>query len=110
VTGQASLIPVISYARISDDGEGDRHGVNDQHRVNANTARRFGLLIVAEFTDNDRSASKAEVIREDFERMLKALKAGHLADGTPVRGVVVLADDRLARRAGDYERFAEALA
>ncbi len=65
--------------------------------------------MVAELTDNDRSASKAGVVRESFEVMLKALTAGRTGDGAAVRGVVVLNEDRLARRAGDYERFVEAL-
>lgn len=102
-------VPVISYARISSDGDRDEHGVKDQHRVNRRTARRLGYEVVAELTDNDRSVSKANVVREDFEAMLKALTTGRLADGTVVRGVVVLNEDRLARRAGDYERFVEAL-
>jgi DNA invertase Pin-like site-specific DNA recombinase len=103
------LIPVISYARISSDGERDEHDVGDQHRVNRRTAKRLGLVVVAELTDNDRSASTAKVVREAFEAMLKALTVGRLADGAVVRGVVVLNEDRLARRAGDYERFVEAL-
>lgn len=102
-------IPVVSYARISSDGERDEHGIADQHRVNRRTAKRLGLRVVAELTDNDRSASKATVVREGFEEMLRALAAGRMADGTTVRGVVVLNEDRLARRAGDYERFVEAL-
>lgn len=102
-------IPVISYARISSDGERDEHGVKDQHRVNHRTAKRLGFRVVAELTDNDRSASKAHVVREEFEIMLKALESGRFPDGTPVRGVVLLNEDRLARRAGDYERFVEAL-
>ncbi len=102
-------IPVVSYARISSDGERDEHGIADQHRVNRRTAKRLGLRVVAELTDNDRSASKAGVVREGFEEMLRALAAGRMPDGTAVRGVVVLNEDRLARRAGDYERFVEAL-
>ncbi|MEV6527945.1 recombinase family protein [Longispora sp. NPDC051575] len=108
-TPSSDGVPVISYARISDDGEDDRHGVNDQHKVNRATAKRLGLRIVLELTDNDRSASKADVVREDFERMLPLLKSGKLPNGEPVMGTVVVADDRLARRAGDYERFVEAL-
>jgi DNA invertase Pin-like site-specific DNA recombinase len=102
-------VPVISYARISSDGERDAHGVTDQHRVNRRTAARLGWHVVAELTDNDRSASRADVVRESFEQMLKALAAGRLPDGLAVSGVVVLNEDRLARRAGDYERFVEAL-
>lgn len=101
--------PVVSYARISDDGENDGHGVRDQHKVNRATAERFGWVVVREFTDNDRSASKADVVREDFEAMLSVVREGHLDDGQLVAGVVIVAEDRLARRAGDYERFVEAL-
>ncbi|GAA3849088.1 recombinase family protein [Streptomyces sedi] len=102
-------LPVISYARISSDTEKDEHGVEDQHRTNAGTARRLGWSVVAEITDNDLSAAKAGVTRDGFEAMVRALRAGRLPDGGAVRGAVVVADDRLVRRAGDYERFVDAL-
>jgi hypothetical protein len=41
--------------------------------------------------------------------MLVVLRDGHLTDGTPVQGAIVVNEDRLYRRAGDYERFVEAL-
>ncbi|WP_440103538.1 recombinase family protein [Streptosporangium sp. H16] len=103
------LVPVVSYARISADLRGDEHGVQDQHRVNRQTATRHGWTVVHEFTDNDKSAAKADVYRDDFEAMLKVLKGGKLPDGREVRGVVIIAEDRLARRPGDYERFVEAI-
>ncbi|GLX99097.1 recombinase family protein [Herbidospora sp. NBRC 101105] len=104
----ADLVPVASYARISADLRGDEHGVQDQHRINRETAKRHGWTVVHEFTDNDKSAAKADVYRDEFESMIKALRAGRLADGPALRGVVVVANDRLARRPGDYERFVEA--
>lgn len=103
------LIPVVSYERISADTAKDAHGVADQRKINEETASLHDWRIVARFTDNDRSAAKPGVVREGFETMLKVLRAGRLSDGTPVQGVVVVADDRLVRRAGDYERFVEAL-
>ncbi|MEV7589095.1 recombinase family protein [Streptomyces sp. NPDC089922] len=105
----APVIPVVSYARISADTARDGHGVEDQHKVNRETAARLGWTIVHRYTDNDLSEAKAAVVRPDFESMVKALKSGHMPDGQPVRGVVVVADDRLTRRAGDYERFVDAL-
>jgi DNA invertase Pin-like site-specific DNA recombinase len=104
-----ALVPVLSYARISTDAARDRHGVTDQHGVNRRTAAGLGWTVVAEITDNDRPASRVDDEREGFERALRVLAAGRLEDGTPVGGVVVVAEDRLARRAGDYERFVDAL-
>jgi DNA invertase Pin-like site-specific DNA recombinase len=102
-------IPVVSYARISADIERDEHGVQAQHSTNRATAERYGWTMVHEFTDNDKSAAKSNVVRDDFEAMLRALRSGKLPDGRAVQGVVVVADDRLARRPGDYERFVEAI-
>ncbi|MET8142110.1 recombinase family protein [Sphaerisporangium sp. NPDC005288] len=106
---EQSPIPVVSYARISADIRRDEHGVLDQHKLNRETAARYGWTVVHEFTDNDKSAAKADVVRDDFEAMLKTLRAGELPDGTAVQGVVIVAEDRLARRPGDYERFVEAI-
>lgn len=105
----STTLPVVSYARISADTRRDEHGVQDQHALNRATAERCGWTVVHEFTDNDKSAAKADVIRDEFEDMLRVLRSGKLADGTPVRGALVVADDRLARRPGDYERFVEAI-
>ncbi|MFB4272424.1 recombinase family protein [Nonomuraea sp. GTA35] len=102
-------VPVVSYARISADIRRDEHGVQDQHRLNRETAERHGWTVVHEYTDNDKSAAKADVVRDDFEAMLRALRAGELPNGTAVQGVVIVAEDRLARRPGDYERFVEAI-
>ncbi|WP_405147660.1 recombinase family protein [Sphaerisporangium sp. NBC_01403] len=105
---RSTSVPVVSYARISADTKRDGHGVKDQHKVNRETAARHGWTVVHEFTDNDKSAARLDVVRDDFENMLTALVAGKLPDGTAIRGVVVVADDRLARRPGDYERFLDA--
>ncbi|GAB2866874.1 recombinase family protein [Actinocorallia aurea] len=102
-------VPVLSYARISADIQRDEHGVNHQHAVNRATAARLGWTIVDEVTDNDKSAAKADVYRDGFEFMIRALKKGALPDGRAIQGVIVVADDRLVRRPGDYERFVEAI-
>src|SRR5690606_8644324 len=105
----ASPRPVVPYARISDDGEDDAHGGRNQHRTNRRPAERLGWQAVKESTDNDISASKANTYREGFHEIVAGLPSGTLADGTHFEGVVVLNDDRLARRAADYESFVEAL-
>ena len=109
MTQADALVPVVSYARISADLKRDEHGVQDQHKVNTETAARYGWRVVHEFTDNDKSAAKITVIRDAFEEMLRVVRVGKLADATIVQGVVVVAEDRLARRPGDYERFVDAI-
>jgi DNA invertase Pin-like site-specific DNA recombinase len=99
----------VDYARASIDKAKDAHTVQDQQTVNEQTAARLGCKIVARFADNDKSAAKENVFRDEFEAMLKVLRAGKLSDGTPVMGCIVVADDRLVRRAGDYERFVDAI-
>ena len=81
----SAAIPVVSYARISADTRRDEHGVQYQHKLNRQTAERYGWTVVHEFTDNDKSAAKATVTRDEFEDMLRALRAGKLGDGTTVQ-------------------------
>jgi DNA invertase Pin-like site-specific DNA recombinase len=108
-TERNGLIPVVDYARASFDKAKDEHTIRDQQAVNEETARRLGCRIVARFADNDKSAMKEAVVRDDFETMLTVIRAGKLADGTPVMGCIVVHDDRLIRKTGDYERFVDAL-
>ncbi|MFI6909132.1 recombinase family protein [Nonomuraea sp. NPDC050394] len=103
------LVPVVSYERASADKAKDEHTVADQRQYNHATADRLGWRIVRSFTDNDKSAARDGVVRDHFEEMLKVIRAGKLPDGTEVRGCVVVAEDRLVRRAGDYERFVDAI-
>ncbi|MFB6929029.1 recombinase family protein [Streptomyces noursei] len=97
----------MAYARISADLARDGHGVEDQHKVNDETAARVGAKIVHFYTDNDLSAAKADVVRPDFEAMLKVLRAGRMPDGQAVRGAIVVADDRLVRRGDRQGRGAQ---
>lgn len=77
-----AIVPAVSYARISADIRRDEHGVQDQHRLNPKTAERHGWTVVHEYTDNDKSAAEADVVRHDFEAMLRVLRAGELPNGT----------------------------
>ncbi|MEU9920716.1 recombinase family protein [Streptomyces griseoluteus] len=100
---------VVCYARISFDGRvKDAHGVEDQHRDMTETARRFGWLVVHRYTDNDKSASKENIVRDDFEQLLADLAAGTTPDGYPIHGVMAVNDDRLYRRPSDWERYLKA--
>lgn len=100
---------VVSYARISFDGRAkDAHGIEDQHRTTDTNSKSLGWLIVYRYTDNDKSASKEGVIRDDFEQMLDDLRGGHTPEGYPIHGVMTVNDDRLYRRPGDWERYLRA--
>ncbi|MET7859817.1 recombinase family protein [Streptomyces sp. NPDC005318] len=97
---------VVSYARISFDGrKKDAHGIEDQHREMTAAARSFGWLLVYRYTDNDKSASREDVIRDDFEQLLRDLQAGQTPEGYPIHGVMAANDDRLYRRPADWERY-----
>ncbi|WP_406272674.1 recombinase family protein [Streptomyces sp. NBC_00191] len=109
-TAASGLTPVASYARTSEDfRKGDEHGVRNQHRINELTARQNGCVVVSTYTDNARSAFKPGAGRAGFDRLISDLRRGNTFDGTPVKGVVCVADDRLYRRAEDLARFVEAL-
>lgn len=82
MSSSSVALPVVSYARISADTRRDEHGVQDQHKLNRAAAERYGWTVVHEFTDNDKSAAEADVVRDEFEDILRALRAGKLADGT----------------------------
>ncbi|MBO8187278.1 recombinase family protein [Streptomyces spirodelae] len=104
-----SLKCVVCYARISFDGRvKDAHGIEDQHRDMAGDAAKLGWLVVYRYTDNDKSASKESVIRDDFEQLINDLKAGTTPEGYPIHGVMAVNDDRLYRRPSDWERYLKA--
>ncbi|GAA0818265.1 hypothetical protein ACFQVD_13590 [Streptosporangium amethystogenes subsp. fukuiense] len=52
--------------------------------MNRRTAERLGWQFVRSFTDNDKSAAKDGVVRDEFEQMLRVLRAGNLPD--PIEG------------------------
>lgn len=91
-------ITVGAYRRISDDTEGDGHGVANQaqdlERLAA--ARRWQTV---PYEDNDLSAYQKKVVRPQFEQMLKDLKAGI------IQGIVAVDRDRLVRKPKDLERL-----
>lgn len=91
-------VPVGVYLRISDDTAGDAKGVARQREDCCALAglRRWEPVV---YEDNDVSAFKRSVVREQFERMLADLKSGQ------IRGIVVYDLDRLARQPRDLERL-----
>ncbi|MFE5294878.1 recombinase family protein [Streptomyces sp. NPDC056632] len=89
------------YTRISRDDEGDALGVARQQQDCERLADLRSWQAVKVYEDNDVSAFKRNVVRDEFELMLKDLRAG-LIDG-----VVAYDLDRLARQPRDLERLIE---
>ncbi|MCQ8829824.1 recombinase family protein [Streptomyces malaysiensis] len=89
------------YTRISRDDEGDALGVARQRTDCERLADLRTWQPVKIYEDNDVSAFKRNVVRDEFELMLKDLRAG-LIDG-----VVAYDLDRLARQPRDLERLIE---
>lgn len=89
------------YTRISRDDEGDALGVARQQQDCERLADLRSWQAVKVYEDNDVSAFKRNVVRDEFELMLKDLRAG-LIDG-----IVAYDLDRLARQPKDLERLIE---
>ncbi|MFI8850476.1 recombinase family protein [Streptomyces sp. NPDC053499] len=89
------------YTRISRDDEGESLGVARQQQDCERLTDLRSWQAVKVYEDNDVSAFKRNVVREDFELMLKDLRAG-LIDG-----IVAYDLDRLARQPRDLERLIE---
>ncbi|MFF9122659.1 recombinase family protein [Streptomyces sp. NPDC014889] len=89
------------YTRISRDDEGEALGVGRQQQDCERLADLRSWQAVKVYEDNDVSAFKRNVVREEFELMLKDLRAG-LIDG-----IVAYDLDRLTRQPRDLERLIE---
>ncbi|MGE9696060.1 recombinase family protein [Streptomyces sp. NRRL F-5630] len=89
------------YTRISRDDEGDALGVARQRQDCERLTDLRSWQAVKVYEDNDVSAFKRNVVRDEFELMLKDLRAG-LIDG-----IVAYDLDRLARQPRDLERLIE---
>lgn len=88
------------YARISLDKEDDEKGVDRQREdYERHAAIRPGWTVVRHYIDNDLSAYKKNVVRPEFEQLLKDLREGSLD------GLLAYDLDRLARQPRDLERL-----
>ncbi|WP_306184848.1 recombinase family protein [Streptomyces sp. MK5] len=89
------------YTRISRDDEGEALGVARQQQDCERLADLRSWQAVKVYEDNDVSAFKRNVVREEFELILKDLRAGLIG------GIVAYDLDRLARQPRDLERLIE---
>lgn len=85
------------YLRISLDRNGDEKAVARQREDAKAVARMRGWEIVATYMDNSVSASKAEIVRPEYERMLADYRRGRF-------GAIICYDlDRLTRQPRQLE-------
>ncbi|MCB0908541.1 MAG: recombinase family protein [Nocardioidaceae bacterium] len=94
----ATPAAVAIYARISNDPDGTRAGVDRQLQDCRALAESLGWTVAGEYVDNDVSAYSGKK-RPEYERMLT-----DLTDGL-VDGVLVYHMDRLTRRPIELEQF-----
>jgi site-specific DNA recombinase len=88
------------YARISSDRDGEALGVERQLEDCRKLCAGHGWT-ATEYVDNNLSASKRDVVRPEYNRLVKDIKNGK------VDVVVVWDIDRLTRRPLELEQFAE---
>lgn len=93
------VIKVGVYARISDDPDDRKIGVTDQLKDGTTLAALRRWIVWDHYVDNDLSAAKRGVVREDFERMLEDLREG------VIQGIICVDLDRLVRKNSDLERI-----
>lgn len=87
------------YLRISFDDEGEGLGVARQEEDCRAVVAKRGWDVAGVYVDNNKSAFRKNVVRKDFERLLKDLTSGVL-DGFATYDI-----DRLARQPRDGERI-----
>src|SRR5271157_5602791 len=88
------------YARISSDRDGTALGVERQLQDCRRICQTNGWT-ATEYSDNNLSASKREVVRPEYNRLLEDIKKGR------VDVVVVWDIDRLTRRPLELEQFVD---
>jgi DNA invertase Pin-like site-specific DNA recombinase len=95
------MIPVnpALYVRISDDREGDAKGVGRQLEDGFALAEGRGWPKPAVYNDNDKSAWKRTVVRDDFRRLLDDIASGS------VDALIVYDSDRFYRQPRELEEF-----
>lgn len=86
------------YARISEDPDDVREGVDRQVEDGRLIATARDWEVARVYIDNDLSAYKRKVVRPDFEQMLTDLQAG------VIDGIVAYDLDRFVRQPRDLER------
>jgi len=87
------------YVRISDDREGQSKGVGRQLEDGFALAEARGWPKPVVYNDNDKSAWKRTVVRDDFRRLLADIESG------AVDALIVYDSDRFYRQPRELEEF-----
>lgn len=85
------------YLRVSLDRDGDEKAITRQREDAKAVARMRGWEIVETYVDNSVSASKAEIIRPEYERMLADYRRGRFS------AIICYDLDRLTRQPRQLE-------
>jgi DNA invertase Pin-like site-specific DNA recombinase len=97
-----SVKRAAKYKRISADREGRELGVGRQDEDLDALAERLGVLVVADYEDNDISAStRSRKLRPDYDRMLRDARAGVF------EVILAYTSGRLTRRPREHEDLIE---
>ncbi len=90
----------VGYARISDDRTGENASVKRQKIAVEAYAATLGEVIDEWYEDKDKSASKQNVVRDEYERLLQDAEHGAIG------AVWALTDDRVYRGVDEVPRLA----
>lgn len=101
LASEPKSIKVGIYCRISLDKRGDELGVQRQLEEARSIAKHRGWEVIAEYTDNSKSAFSKNVRRPKYEKMVSDAKNG-LIDG-----IIVWDLDRLTRQPRQIEDWCD---
>lgn len=96
-SSSANLVGIYTRISSDDDARVKQLGVKRQEKACRALVDALGWTFVDVYCDNNRSASKEDSRRPDFERMLADLRVGR------INRIVVLAQDRLLRKPEELE-------
>jgi DNA invertase Pin-like site-specific DNA recombinase len=105
LTSAADLVPieVLCYRRASLDRAGEGRSIRAQANEVDVEIEKNAWVLIGDYGDNNVSGSKTDVVRKEFERMLRDIKHGR------VRPTLIVAYDfsRLLRNRRDKRRLEE---
>jgi site-specific DNA recombinase len=96
---EVHVLRAVLYLRMSVDKDGKELGIDRQHEVLTERSELLGLDVVGVYGDNNKSASNPAVVRSEYQRLLKDMRAGKFDV------VLVWNLDRLVRQSTEMAEF-----